>query len=304
MTDNYFDSEEYSKIDFRKSKIKKGEYDNCTFINCNFEGIHASNIQFVACEFVECNFSNTIVKDTAFKEVQFINCKMIGVKFNECDSFLLQFYFKECQLNFSSFYQLKVSNTQFVDCNLQEVDFTETVIMSSVFDNCDKFIFDVDKKFTDYASSVGIKVIDSLDDDTLAGKFDVIILSHVIEHLANPTEVLEQLKTFLKEDGLILIATTYAETSILRHKIISFLPEIHLAHKYYFTRYSLSRMMKSINLFTVMYEKDWLFFSPNQHQAINIRKSLYDTRISKFLVKLNIGIPLYVRKFVSKYIKR
>ena len=174
----------------------------------------------------------------------------------------------------------------------------------SVFDNCDKFIFDVDKKFTDYASSVGIKVIDSLDDDTLAGKFDVIILSHVIEHLANPTEVLEQLKTFLKEDGLILIATTYAETSILRHKIISFLPEIHLAHKYYFTRYSLSRMMKSINLFTVMYEKDWLFFSPNQHQAINIRKSLYDTRISKFLVKLNIGIPLYVRKFVSKYIKR
>jgi uncharacterized protein YjbI with pentapeptide repeats len=137
MTDNYFDSEEYSKIDFRKSKIIKGEYDNCTFINCNFEGIHASNIQFVACEFVECNFSNTIVKDTAFKEVQFINCKMIGVKFNECDSFLLQFYFKECQLNFSSFYQLKVSNTQFVDCNLQEVDFTETVIMSSVFDNCD-----------------------------------------------------------------------------------------------------------------------------------------------------------------------
>jgi uncharacterized protein YjbI with pentapeptide repeats len=62
---------------------------------------------------------------------------MIGVKFNECDSFLLQFYFKECQLNFSSFYQLKVSNTQFVDCNLQEVDFTETVLINSVLDNCD-----------------------------------------------------------------------------------------------------------------------------------------------------------------------
>ena len=62
---------------------------------------------------------------------------MIGVKFNECDSFLLQFSFKECQLNFSSFYQLKISNTKFINCNLQEVDFTETVLINSLFDNCD-----------------------------------------------------------------------------------------------------------------------------------------------------------------------
>ena len=45
MTDAYFDCETYIKIDFSKTKIKKGEYDNCTFINCNFENIHASNIQ-------------------------------------------------------------------------------------------------------------------------------------------------------------------------------------------------------------------------------------------------------------------
>ena len=139
MIDNYFDSEVFTKIDFTnpKTKISKGEYDNCTFINCNFEGIHASNIQFVECEFIDCNFSNTIVKDTAFKDVNFANCKMIGVKFNECDPFLLQFSFKDCQLIFSSFYQLKIPNTKFVNCNLQEVDFTETVLTNSQFDNCD-----------------------------------------------------------------------------------------------------------------------------------------------------------------------
>jgi uncharacterized protein YjbI with pentapeptide repeats len=49
----------------------------------------------------------------------------------------LQFYFKECQLNFSSFYQLKVSNTQFVDCNLQEVDFSETTAINCVFEKAD-----------------------------------------------------------------------------------------------------------------------------------------------------------------------
>ena len=100
---DFFDGETYSKIDFTNTKIKKGEYDNCTFLNCNFEGIHASNIQFVECEFTDCNFSNTIVTNTAFKDVSFVNCKMIGVKFNECDSFLLQFSFKDCQLNLALF---------------------------------------------------------------------------------------------------------------------------------------------------------------------------------------------------------
>ena len=36
MIDNYFDSEAFVKLDFTKTKIKKGEYDNCTFTNCNF----------------------------------------------------------------------------------------------------------------------------------------------------------------------------------------------------------------------------------------------------------------------------
>ena len=142
--DNFFDNEEYSKIDFTKKKIKKGEYDNCTFSNCNFENVHASNIQFVECEFIDCNFSNAIVTHTAFKDVNFINCKMIGVKFNECDAFLLQFSFKECQLNFSSFYQLKIPKTVFNSCNLEEVDFTESMLQNAVFENCDlkKTIFD------------------------------------------------------------------------------------------------------------------------------------------------------------------
>ena len=135
--DNHFDSKEYVKIDFSKTKIKKGEYDNCTFTSCNFENTHASNIQFVETEFIDCNFSNALIKSSAFREVHFINCKMIGVKFNECDPFLLQFLFKDCQLNFSSFFQLKIPSTQFLHCNLQDVDFTETVLTNSVFANCD-----------------------------------------------------------------------------------------------------------------------------------------------------------------------
>lgn len=135
--DTYFDEEVFEGIDYTKTAIIKGEYDNCTFKNCNFSNVHASNISFVECEFINCNFSNTIVANSAFKSVQFIECKIIGVKFNECNPFLMAFHFEKSQLNLSSFYQLKIPNTVFTDCNLNEVDFAETNLEKAVFDNCD-----------------------------------------------------------------------------------------------------------------------------------------------------------------------
>jgi uncharacterized protein YjbI with pentapeptide repeats len=161
MMDNYFDNETFSKIDFAKTKIKKGEYDHCTFLNCNFENVHASAIQFIECEFVHCNFSNAILKDTAFKDVNFVNCKMIGVKFNELNPFLLQFTFTGYQLSFSFFYQLKILRTKFKNCNLQEVDFTETVLINSVFDECDfkNTVFDqTNLEKTDFRTSVNFNI--------------------------------------------------------------------------------------------------------------------------------------------------
>ena len=161
MFDNHFYNENFNKIDHSVTKIVKGEYDNCTFTNCNFENIHASNIQFIECEFIDCNFSNAIVKDSAFKDVNFINCKMIGVKFNEVNPFLLQMSFKDCQLNFSSFYQLKIPNTKFTKCNLEEVDFTETNLTNSLFDKCElkRTIFDqTNIEKSDFRTAFGFEI--------------------------------------------------------------------------------------------------------------------------------------------------
>jgi|TARA_B110000093_G_C12949139_1_gene401662 uncharacterized protein YjbI with pentapeptide repeats len=133
MLDAYFDSENFIKIDFNKTNLKKGEYDNCIFEQCNFENTNLSNIHFIECEFVDCNFSNSIVKNTAFRAVKFSKSKMIGIKFYECNTFLLNFTFDNCQLNFSSFYKLKIPQTLFNECNLEEVDFTEANLNNSRF---------------------------------------------------------------------------------------------------------------------------------------------------------------------------
>ena len=137
MNDNFVYDTKFKGVDYSDKRLEIGEYDNCTFVNCNFSNSDISNITIVECEFIDCNLSSTRVKNTGFKTVKFSDCKLLGMKFYECDGFLLSLIFNNCQLNFASFYQLKLKNTQFKDCNLTEVDFTETDLTNSLFYNCD-----------------------------------------------------------------------------------------------------------------------------------------------------------------------
>jgi fluoroquinolone resistance protein len=65
------------------------------------------------------------------------NCKLLGLHFDDCNTFLLSFQFDDCLLNYSSFYQLKLKNTRFRNCVLHEVDFVEADLSGAVFQNCD-----------------------------------------------------------------------------------------------------------------------------------------------------------------------
>lgn len=125
------------KIFKKISSLNKGEYDNCAFLNCDFSETSLSNFVFSECEFDGCNLSNTKLNNTGLKDVKFSDCKLLGLNFDACNVFLLSLAFNECQLNFSSFYKLKLKGTIFKDCSLEEVDFIETELSGSVFDNCD-----------------------------------------------------------------------------------------------------------------------------------------------------------------------
>src|SRR5438105_4409704 len=41
--------------------------------------------------------------------------------------------------------------------------------------------------------------------DLARGKFDLIVLSHVLEHLVDPNHLLEQVRGFLDKDGWVFI---------------------------------------------------------------------------------------------------
>ncbi len=127
----------FKNQDFTKTRLQKAEYENCVFEGCDFSDSFLDNQHFLECEFNECNLSNANIAHTTFNEVVFLGCKMIGLKFETLNDFLLTFSFEHCALNLCSFYQMELRNQRFKHCKLIEADFTEASLTGAVFADCD-----------------------------------------------------------------------------------------------------------------------------------------------------------------------
>jgi fluoroquinolone resistance protein len=133
MEHTYAEEKTFHNNDFTQNPLNKGEYECYTFINCDF-----SNSDLAETIFVECVFEGMArLIMTAFRDIKFRNCKMLGLHFENCNKFGLTVNFENCNLNHSSFYQLKLKKTTFKNLKLHEVDFSGCDLSNSVFDNCD-----------------------------------------------------------------------------------------------------------------------------------------------------------------------
>ncbi|MBS9462817.1 pentapeptide repeat-containing protein [Flagellimonas sp. 389] len=134
---------EFLGVDYTQHRLPKGDYENCVFKNCNISKGYLDNQNFMECEFVDCDLTNVNVKHAIFKESIFKDSKLIGLRFEDCNDFLLSVQFENCNLTLASFYQVGLKATSFLECDLTEVDFTETDLNKAVFSNCnlEKAIF-------------------------------------------------------------------------------------------------------------------------------------------------------------------
>ncbi|MFZ6009715.1 MAG: pentapeptide repeat-containing protein [Bacteroidota bacterium] len=144
MTKTHTEDQNFNGIDFRKEPLPAREFDYCIFTNCILSELDLSGISFSECKFHGCDLSMAKLKNTSLKDVQFIQCKLLGLRFDECNAFLLSLAFDTCVLNFSSFYKLKLKNIAFKNCQLQEVDFVESDLTHSTFSLCnlDRAVFE------------------------------------------------------------------------------------------------------------------------------------------------------------------
>ena len=137
MNKGYTEGKNFVGIAFSDLEMAKGDIENCRFTHCSFPNSNLSEFNFIECKFMNCDVSMAKVNNTGFQSVTFKNCKLLGLILSDCNKFLLSANFEDCILYLSSFYKLKIKGTKFKNCNLMEVDFTETDLTGSTFDNCD-----------------------------------------------------------------------------------------------------------------------------------------------------------------------
>ncbi len=134
---NYIVDQTFEKQDYTTLHLAKGEYEGCVFNACNFNASNLSNINFIDCTFTNCNLSTASLGNTGLRNVIFSDCKMLGMHFENCNTFLFAVSFTKCYLNLSSFYKCNMKKSVFISCSLHEVDFTECDLSAASFLHCD-----------------------------------------------------------------------------------------------------------------------------------------------------------------------
>ena len=103
---------------------------------------------------------------------------------------------------------------------------------------------DLDQRYLDYGIKNNLKLINStVESFSSNNKYDLIIVCHVLEHLKNPISLLEQLKSFLNNDGTIYIEVPSLESVKDGAYGKNLQNYLHLAHVSHFTEKSIKDLI-------------------------------------------------------------
>ena len=105
-------------------KISEAEFSECVFKNCKFFEASFFDCTFENCKFENCDLASITIKYTSFQDVIFIDSKLTGIQWSDA-SIPLDVNFRRCLLNYSGFIGVDLRNSEILDCQLKEVDFTE-----------------------------------------------------------------------------------------------------------------------------------------------------------------------------------
>lgn len=127
--------------------------------------------------------------------------------------------------------------------------------------------------------------------------FDVITLFDVFEHLGDPRQDLLRLKGFLKDDGIIVIATGDSDSyaaKVLKRRWTFFIPPQHL---FFFNRKNIDNLFRSISLAPLLWFRigKWLSLRYILHLARTTGESKLAQKMYGLIHRNGIGrSPLYL----------
>lgn len=124
----------FEKVLYFDKKVSNREFDGCIFKSCDFSNNTFMECVFIDCEFIDCNLSMVKLPASSLKTVTFTECKLLGIRFDECNDFLFSVSFRDCMLDYSWFTNKKMPKTPFINCSLKEVNFGAADLTAANFD--------------------------------------------------------------------------------------------------------------------------------------------------------------------------
>ena len=127
--------------------------------------------------------------------------------------------------------------------------------------------------------------------------FDVITLFDVFEHLDDPGEDIKKLSKFLKDDGIIVIATGDTESvmaKVLRQRWTFYIPPQHL---FFFNKKTLTALLRTYDLVPVEWFRigKWLSLRYVLHLARTAGESVLAQSLYEWISALRMDrVPVYL----------
>ncbi len=103
------------------------EYYSQSFNTLESNGEHLSNLEFEDCTFIKCDFSDAVMLKCRFINCSFVDCNMNSIKVAHWPSIASfeALKFNGCLISYSSFYGLELQEIVIQECKALEVDFRE-----------------------------------------------------------------------------------------------------------------------------------------------------------------------------------
>jgi len=138
---HHYLSQLFKDIDWSEKAIEATEFDNCTFIGCNFSNTQFLKCKFHECHFINCNLSLIKVAKCSFFDTLFEECKAIGINWTNAAwpniKLNCPLRFTKCILNDSSFLGLSLQEMSMVECKAHDVDFRDADFTQADFSHTD-----------------------------------------------------------------------------------------------------------------------------------------------------------------------
>ncbi|MBU2412059.1 MAG: pentapeptide repeat-containing protein [Gammaproteobacteria bacterium] len=139
--DEAFYGKTFTDLAMVQESVSRKVFESCVFESCDFTEAFFDACTFKDCQFRKCKLTAVNVRNSKFSDVQFYESKVLGVDWTKAYWRGLELgaplFFKECMVNASSFYDLKLSGIVFEECRAHDVDFREATLSRARFSGTD-----------------------------------------------------------------------------------------------------------------------------------------------------------------------